>query len=281
MLVPAKIHEFRQIRKTVDSNLTWGFVPTMGYLHEGHLSLVRRARSENDKVAVSIYVNPTQFSPGEDLESYPRDLDRDLDLLKKAGADVVFTPTDDELYPAGFQTFVTVSKITLALEGAARPTHFQGVTTIVAKLINIVQPVRAYFGQKDGQQCAVVQQMIRDLNFDIELIICPTVREEDGLAMSSRNKYLSTDERLAAPILFKALEAAQKAHAEGERNGQLLRKIMAGIISAESLARIDYVSVADPITLVELDQIEDGVILSTAVFFGKTRLIDNILIAKP
>ena len=279
MIVTSEIREVRSTRET-DKGLSWGFVPTMGYLHDGHLSLVRRARAENERVAVSIYVNPTQFAPNEDLASYPRDLARDLKLLQEAGVDIVFTPADNELYPAGFQTAVIVSKTAKPLEGASRPTHFQGVATIVAKLFNITKPARTYFGQKDAQQCVVVQQMIRDLDFEIEMVVCPTVREGDNLAMSSRNKYLSPAERQSAPALYQALLAAQTAYLDGERDGRVLRGIMTDIIGAEPLARIDYVSAADPMTLSELDQINNGVLLSTAVFFGQTRLIDNIRIVK-
>ena len=277
MIVTPYINEVRTNRLSTGAEVSWGFIPTMGYLHEGHLSLVRRAGLENDKVIVSIYINPTQFSPTEDLASYPRDLDRDLRLLQDAGVDIVFTPSDDELYPDDFQTFVTVNRSAKPLEGASRPTHFQGVTTVVAKLFNIVQPQRVYFGQKDAQQCVVVRQMIKDLNFDLEMVVCPTVREADGLALSSRNRYLSEEERRIAPVLFKALSTAREAYLAGERNGQTLRNIMSDFIGNEPLARIDYVSAADPISLKEINQIKQGVLLSLAVFFGKTRLIDNIL----
>ncbi|RMG90423.1 MAG: pantoate--beta-alanine ligase [Chloroflexi bacterium] len=279
MIVTPDIQQVRNIRHA-DPTLTWGFVPTMGYLHEGHLSLVRQARAENDRVAVSIYVNPTQFAPHEDLDSYPRDLERDLALLRAENVDLVFTPDDSIMYPPDFQTYVTVEKVTQPLEGASRPTHFRGVATVVAKLFNIVQPTRAYFGQKDAQQTVVLKQMVRDLNFDLELIVCPTVREADGLAMSSRNAYLSPAERKAATVLYRALSQAKVAFEQGERNGERLRTLMREIIEAEPLARLDYVSVADRRTLAELDEVGKGALLSMAVFIGKTRLIDNMLVGE-
>jgi pantoate--beta-alanine ligase len=252
----------------------------MGYLHEGHLSLVRRAREENGRVAASIYVNPTQFAPTEDLSSYPRDLERDLALLEAENVDLVFTPSDEIMYPTDFQTTILLSDVTKPLEGASRPTHFAGVATVVAKLFNIIQPDRAYFGQKDAQQAVVLRQMVRDLNFDLELIVCPIVREPDGLAMSSRNKYLSPDERKAALILSQSLQQAQSAFEQGERDANTLRRIMTDLITAEPLARLDYVSAANPNTLVELKQIEEKALLSMAVFIGKTRLIDNLLVSE-
>lgn len=277
MIVTSQIDEIRSVRHA-SPELTWGLVPTMGYLHEGHLSLVERASAENDLVAVSIYVNPTQFAPSEDLASYPRDLDRDLALLREHNVDLVFVPGDTIMYPAGSQTFVTVDDISKPLEGASRPTHFRGVTTIVAKLFIIIQPTRAYFGQKDAQQAAVLRRMVLDLNFNLEMVICPIVREEDGLAKSSRNKYLSSDQRTAATILSRALKQAEQAFGSGERQGSALRNMMIAYVQKEPLARIDYVSAADPQTLQELNQIENGVLLSMAIFFGQTRLIDNILI---
>jgi pantoate--beta-alanine ligase len=277
MIIAASIEEVRQVR-WADPALSWGFVPTMGYLHAGHLSLVQRARHENDRVAVSIYVNPTQFAPTEDLSTYPRDLERDLALLKAAGTDLVFTPSNAVMYPADCQTAVIVRDVSQPLEGAARPTHFTGVATVVSKLFNIVQPTRAYFGQKDAQQTVVLRQMVRDLNINLDFVVCPTVREPDGLAMSSRNVYLSPAERRAATVLYRALSAAQAAVSAGQRQAEALRQLMTEIISAEPLARIDYVSAADPLTLRELTQVNSGVLLSTAVFFGRTRLIDNILV---
>jgi pantoate--beta-alanine ligase len=252
----------------------------MGFLHDGHLSLVRRAREENGRVAVSIYVNPTQFAPTEDLSSYPRDLERDLALLRAENVDLVFTPSDDIMYPPDFQTSILLSNVTKPLEGASRPTHFAGVATIVAKLFNIVQPDRAYFGQKDAQQTIVLRQMVRDLNYNLELIICPIVREPDGLAMSSRNKYLTLDERKAALVLSRALQQAEAAVAAGEQDANVLRHIMIELITTEPLARLNYVSVANLRTLAELDQIEDQALLSLAVFIGQTRLIDNLIVGE-
>ncbi|MBK7896581.1 MAG: pantoate--beta-alanine ligase [Candidatus Promineifilaceae bacterium] len=277
MIVTDKIDEVRQHR-WADPSLTWGFVPTMGYLHAGHLSLVQLSLAGNERTAVSIYVNPTQFAPTEDLSSYPRNLEGDLAMLEKAGVDLVFTPSDALMYPPGFQTTVSLSQVTQPLEGSSRPSHFTGVATIVAKLFNIVQPTRAYFGQKDAQQTIVLRQMVRDLNFNVEMVIGPTSREPDGLAMSSRNALLSAENRAAAPVLYRALSAARAAYEAGERSGELLRETMRGMITAVPQAKIDYVSAADPRTLEELDKVEEGVLLSTAVFFGKTRLIDNILI---
>lgn len=276
MVITSSITELRQ-QRWQQPDASWGFVPTMGYLHEGHLSLARRARAENNFVAVSIYVNPTQFAPTEDLSSYPRDLERDLALLRGEGVDLVFTPGDLLMYPPGFQTYVTVEKITTVLEGASRPTHFRGVTTVVAKLFNLVQPTRAYFGQKDFQQSVVVRQMAADLNFNLEVIVCPTVREADGLALSSRNKYLTPPQRQAATVLSRALRHGLALLDEGERSGRIIHRAMQDIIEAESLARLDYASVAHPLTLQELDKVENMAVLSTAVFIGKTRLIDNML----
>jgi len=267
-----------RIRRWSDPALSWGFVPTMGYLHEGHLSLVRRARSENDRVAVSIFVNPTQFGPNEDLSSYPRDLNRDLSMLEQEAVDMVFVPDKDTIYPPGYQTTVTVEQVSKPLEGASRPTHFQGVATVVAKLFNIVQPTRAYFGQKDAQQAVVISQMVKDLNFNLELVVCPIVREPDGLAMSSRNIRLTAEQRKAAPVLHRSLQTAVAQIYHGERQADIVRGLMTNIIEEESLARLDYVSVAHPFTLEELETIEDQALCSLAVFFGNVRLIDNMLI---
>ncbi|GIK54478.1 MAG: pantoate--beta-alanine ligase [Chloroflexi bacterium] len=278
MIVTGDIVEVRQIR-WADPTGHWGLVPTMGYLHEGHLSLVRRAKEENGYTAVTIFVNPTQFAPTEDLSSYPRNLERDLALLAAEEVDLVFTPADAIMYPPDFQTTVTVGQVSKPLEGTSRPTHFQGVATVVAKLFNIIQPTRAYFGQKDAQQTVVLRQMVRDLNFNVEMIICPTVREADGLAMSSRNAYLTPEQRQAATVLYRALTAASNAYAQGERSGGRLRQIMSTTVATEPLARLDYASAADPLTLQELEQVESGVLFSLAVFFGKTRLIDNMVIA--
>ena len=277
MQVVETVSEVRRIRRGLDG--AWGLVPTMGFLHEGHLSLVERARLENDHVGVSIFVNPTQFGPTEDLAAYPRDLERDLRLLEDAGAGLVWTPPVEEVYPPGFQTYVTVENVTKPLEGAARPTHFRGVATVVAKLFNVFQPDRAYFGQKDAQQSVVIRQMVRDLDFPLEVIICPIVREHDGLAKSSRNIYLAPEQRAAAPVLYRALLTAELAWNAGERDGERLRKVMLDVLCAEPLAQVDYVSAADPRTLAELGQAAGGVLLSMAVRVGRARLIDNLLLS--
>lgn len=255
---------------------TWGLVPTMGYLHRGHLALVQRARAENDFVAVSIFVNPTQFAPDEDFDAYPRDLQRDLEQLERERVDLIFAPRRETLYPPNFQTSVVVSEITQPLEGASRPGHFQGVTTIVAKLFNIVQPHRAYFGQKDAQQVVVVKRMVHDLNFNVRIVVCPIVREADGLAMSSRNTRLSPAERAAAPVLYRALSFARDAIQDGVRDANELRKMMVVTIEDEPLAHLDYVSVAHPQTLQELERVQGRALLSGAIFVGNVRLIDNI-----
>jgi pantoate--beta-alanine ligase len=257
---------------------TVGLVPTMGYLHAGHISLARRAREECDRVVVSLFVNPTQFGPGEDLSKYPRDLERDLGLLEAAGVDLVWTPTPEVMYPPGFQTWVTVEELTTGLEGAVRPTHFRGVTTVVAKLFNAVQPDKAYFGQKDAQQAAVIRRMTRDLDFPIQVVVCPTMREPDGLAMSSRNTYLRPEERRAAAVLYRALSAAQSAFEKGERNAETLRRLVAETVKAEPLAQLQYVSCADYDTLHELETVRGKALLSMAVHLGKTRLIDNFVL---
>lgn len=256
---------------------TVGFVPTMGYLHEGHLSLIRRAREECNHVIVSIFVNPTQFGPKEDLSKYPRDLERDLRLIEPY-TDLVWTPSAEIMYPPGYQTWVEVEAVTQPLEGAMRPGHFKGVTTIVAKLFNGVQPHKAYFGQKDAQQVAVIRQMVRDLNFPIEIVVCPITREPDGLAMSSRNVYLDADQRKAATVLFRSLSAAQEAYEEGERDAEKLRQAMKSVLTTEPLAQTQYVSCADYDTLEELDTVKGKALLSMAVFMGKTRLIDNFVL---
>jgi len=255
-----------------------GFVPTMGYLHDGHISLVKHACSQSASVVVSIFVNPTQFAPTDDLDAYPRDLERDAALLQEAGANLLWVPTPEVMYPPGFQTWVNVEKITQPLEGEKRPGHFRGVTTVVTKLFNAVQPQKAFFGQKDAQQAAVIRQMVRDLNMPIEILIKPIVRERDGLAMSSRNTYLNPEERQAALVLSKSLAAAKSAYESGERDAQTIRKIMEEIINAEPLARLEYASCADYDTLEELEIISEKALLSMAVFVGKTRLIDNLIL---
>ena len=268
------LEELREVRKRLLEPV--GLVPTMGYLHEGHISLANRARAECASVVASIFVNPTQFGPEEDLDSYPRDTPKDLKMLKAAGVDMVWMPSPEEMYPEGFQTWVEVEEISKPLEGAMRPGHFRGVTTVVSKLLNGVLPQKAYFGQKDAQQAAVIKQMTKDLNFPIEIVVCPTVREGDGLAMSSRNIYLNKEERKAATVLYRTLRAAEKVYNDGERNGDSLREIMEETIKTEPLARVQYVSCADTNTLLELDKVTNGALLSMAVFVGKTRLIDNM-----
>ena len=256
---------------------TVGLVPTMGYLHEGHLALIRRAREECDHVVVSIFVNPTQFGPKEDLSKYPRDLERDLRLIEPY-SDLVWTPSAEVMYPQGYQTWVEVEAMTRPLEGAMRPGHFRGVTTVVAKLFNSVQPHKAYFGQKDAQQVAVIRQMVRDLNFPLEIVVCRTMREPDGLAMSSRNVYLDAEQRKAATVLFRSLSAAKDAYEKGERDAEKLRQVMKEVLAGETLAQMQYVSCADYDTLEELDVIKGKALLSMAVFLGKTRLIDNFVL---
>jgi pantoate--beta-alanine ligase len=268
--------DLRSIRPTFPGKV--GLVPTMGYLHEGHLSLIRRARAECDHVVVSIFVNPTQFGPKEDLSRYPRDLDRDLGLIEPLGVDLVWIPTAGIMYPKGYQTWVEVETVTRPLEGVRRPGHFRGVTTVVAKLFNGVQPQRAYFGQKDAQQAAVIRQMTRDLNFPIEIVVCPIVREPDGLAMSSRNVYLDAEERKAARVLYRSLNAAKNVYHNGERNAEELRRIMREVIATEPLAQMQYISCADYNTLDELETVTGKTLLSMAVFIGKTRLIDNLVL---
>lgn len=276
MHVVQAISDVRRLRRELTGR--WGLVPTMGFLHRGHIALVERARAENQRVGVSIFVNPTQFGPTEDLAAYPRDLARDLALLEEAGADLVWTPAAETVYPPGFQTYITVEEVARPLEGAVRPGHFRGVATVVAKLFNVFQPDRAYFGQKDAQQVAVIRRMAHDLDFPLEIVVCPTVREADGLALSSRNTYLTPEQRTAAPVLYRALGAARTAWQAGEYDGEQLRYILRAVLAAEPLAHPDYVSAAAPATLVELGDASDGVLLSLAVRVGKARLIDNLLL---
>jgi pantoate--beta-alanine ligase len=253
-----------------------GFVPTMGFFHEGHLSLIRRAKAENEFVVVSIFVNPMQFGIGEDYETYPRDLEKDNKLAESAGANVIFHPSVQEMYPQSFKTYVEVEEITLKLCGASRPGHFRGVATIVSKLFNIVKPDRAYFGQKDAQQVAVIQQMVGDLNMDIEIVPCAIVREADGLAMSSRNTYLNEGERKAALVLSRSLFQAEAVIRNGERDAKRLKELITGTIKAEQKASIEYVEIVDALTLEESEKIQGEIFIALAVKFGKTRLIDNI-----
>jgi pantoate--beta-alanine ligase len=272
------IAEVRAIRRLLSGSS--GFVPTMGALHEGHLSLVQAARRENDTVFVSIFVNPTQFGPNEDLSAYPRDMDRDLSLLRVEGVDYVFTPSVEEIYPAGFETSVCVGSVAEPLEGAHRPGHFPGVATVVLKLLNIVQPNRAYFGRKDAQQLAVIRKTVKDLDLAVEIVPGPTIREPDGLALSSRNVYLSPTERGAATVLWQALSLATEIWMRGARDAEQIRSRMRELIEGEELARIDYISVTDPETLQELDRIHGPALVSLAVHIGRTRLIDNIVLGE-
>jgi pantoate--beta-alanine ligase len=274
--IVASIAEFRKLRKELESPV--GFVPTMGYLHEGHLSLVRQAKAENPSAVASIFVNPTQFGPKEDFARYPRDPERDLALLEKAGTDVVFMPTAEAMYPPGFNSWVEVGGLTEKLEGAARPGHFRGVATVVAKLFGIVQPDRAYFGQKDAQQLLVIRKMVKDLDMGIEIIAASTVREPDGLAMSSRNTYLNAEERKQAAVLYQSLKLAQQLYAGGEKDAGAIKKQMTALIQKQPLADIEYISIADSETLDELDKVKPPALVSMAVRFGKTRLIDNVVL---
>jgi len=251
------------------------FVPTMGFLHEGHVALMREGKGRGDYLVVSIFVNPTQFGVGEDYEDYPRDLEGDTEKVSSAGGDIIFTPSTKEMYPSGYQTFVAVEKVTQKLCGASRPTHFQGVTTVVAKLFNIVKPQVAIFGEKDYQQLVTIRQMTRDLNFAIEIIGMPIIREEDGLAMSSRNKYLSPEERKQALCLFSALNQVEKLFQGGEKNPKKLIDRAAEIIRVQPVATIDYVKVCHPETIEDLEWIDDKALMTLAVKIGKTRLIDN------
>lgn len=272
----SSIPELRLARRSLTGAV--GFVPTMGALHAGHLSLVKAARAECASVVVSIFVNPTQFGAQEDLSRYPRDLPRDLAMLEKAGVDLVWTPGEEIMYPPGFQTWVEVEALTRRLEGELRSGHFRGVTTVVAKLFNAVLPDKAYFGQKDAQQAAVIQRMTKDLDFPIEIVVCPTLREADGLAMSSRNAYLDPAQRKAATILFRALSAARAAYENGERDAGQLRAVVSEAVATEPLARLQYVSCADAGSLEELATVDGKVLLSMAVIMGKTRLIDNFVL---
>jgi pantoate--beta-alanine ligase len=280
MRIVESVQELRELRWAEDAWLTWGLVPTMGALHAGHLSLVRRARAENDRVGVSIFVNPIQFNQRADLEKYPRQLAHDCAMLDAEGVDLVWAPPESEVYPPDYQTYVSVEEVTQPLEGASRPGHFRGVATVVAKLFNVFEPTRAYFGQKDAQQVAVIRQMVRDLAFHLDIVACPIVREPDGLAMSSRNTLLNPDERKAAVVLYQSLRAAQAEWERGQRNADHLRAALRAVLDAEPLARVDYVSAADPITLQEISGEAEHALLSMAVFVGTTRLIDNVVLGE-
>jgi len=257
-----------------------GVVPTMGYLHEGHLSLIRIAKEKSDVVITTIFVNPLQFAPNEDYDKYPRDLERDVKLAQSAGCDIIFHPSVEEMYPENFLTYVEVEKLTKVLEGEFRPTHFRGVTTVVAKLFNITKPHIAVFGQKDAQQALIIKQMVRDLNFDIEIIVAPIVRESDGLAMSSRNVYLSESERKDATVLYQSLKLAEKLIEESERNSGVIISKMEELIKSKPTAKIDYIAIVDPNTLEKVENLSEGkeYLIALAVRIGSTRLIDNTLV---
>lgn len=267
-----------QVNKWKKEGLTIGFVPTMGYLHEGHRSLIEAARANNDKVVVSIFVNPMQFAPTEDLESYPRDLEKDAKLCEEVGVDLLFHPEPSEMYTDGFCSYVDMNGLTTELCGRTRPIHFRGVQTVVLKLFNIVKPDRAYFGQKDAQQLAVIKRMVTDLNVDVEVIGCPIIREADGLAKSSRNTYLNPEERKAALILSKSLKLGYELIKNGETDSKAVIKAISDSISTEPLAKIDYVDVVDFGTITPVDKIGKSVLVAIAVYIGKTRLIDNFII---
>ena len=272
----SKVSEVREyIKAWKKEGFSVGFVPTMGYLHEGHKSLIEKAAQENDKVVVSIFVNPTQFGPNEDLSTYPRDIERDKKLCMEGGTSLIFNPEPSEMYLEGAATYVNVDNLTEGLCGAKRPGHFSGVCTVVSKLFNIVSPDKAYFGEKDAQQLAVIKRMVRDLNFDVQIVGCPIIREEDGLAKSSRNKYLSGEERMAAVVLSESLNRAKKLLNEGVREADIIKSAIVEEISSEISARIDYVEVVDSLSLETVEKIEKAILVAIAVFIGKTRLIDN------
>ena len=260
--------------------LTVGFVPTMGFLHEGHKSLIRKSASQNDRTVVSVFVNPIQFGPNEDLEAYPRDLNRDMKAVEESGGDLIFNPEPEEMYPGHFTSFIDTTETTELLCGAVRPVHFRGVCTVVGKLFNIVTPDRAYFGQKDAQQLATVKRFVRDLNFPVEIVACPIVREADGLAKSSRNTYLNPEERKAALILSQSLKKGREAIEQGERDSQKVIGIIRENLQTEPLARIDYVEVVDFENIQRTPVIEGETLVAIAVYIGKTRLIDNFIVNK-
>lgn len=266
-----------QIKEWKDQGLSVGLVPSMGYLHEGHASLMKAAVSQMDKVAVSVFVNPTQFGPNEDYDSYPRDLDHDIAICEEQGVDLIFHPSVEEMYGKNYNTYVTMETLGDELCGKSRPIHFRGVCTVVTKLFNILTPDKAFFGQKDAQQLAIIKRMVKDLNMNLEIVGCPIIREEDGLAKSSRNTYLSPEERQAALILSKTIFMGQKMVEEGERDVKTLLDAMKANIETEPLARIDYVEVVDGETMQKVDRIEESVLVAMAVYIGNTRLIDNFI----
>lgn len=278
MQIVKTIEEVRAIvRAWREAGLSVGLVPTMGFLHEGHQSLIARSVADNDRTVVSVFVNPIQFGPTEDLEAYPRDIEHDKALVEATGGDLIFNPEPEEMYPPHFTTFVDTAETTELLCGARRAGHFRGVCTVVSKLFNIVGPDRAYFGQKDAQQLATVRRFVRDLNFNIEIVACPIVREEDGLAKSSRNTYLSTEERKAALVLSRSLRQAQAAVENGERRAKVVVDIIADCLKQEPLARVDYIEVVDLDNVQRVEKIEENTLVAIAVYIGKTRLIDNFI----
>ena len=275
MQIVSTVEEVRkQVKKWREEGLSVGLVPTMGYLHEGHKSLIDKAVEQNDRVVVSVFVNPIQFGPNEDLATYPRDLERDAALCENAGANLIFHPEPENMYESDFCSFIDMDGLTKGLCGKTRPTHFRGVCTVVGKLFNIVEPDRAYFGQKDAQQLAIIRKMVQDLNFDIQIVGCPIIREEDGLAKSSRNTYLSAEERKAALCLSRAVKTGQEAICKGIKAEEVLSKMRA-VIEAEPLAKIDYVSMVDALDMQPVESVEKDVLVAMAVYIGKTRLIDN------
>ena len=278
MQIVATVEEVRaQVRAWRQEGLSVGLVPTMGYLHEGHKSLIDKAVEQNDRVVVSVFVNPIQFGPGEDLATYPRDLDRDAALCENAGANLIFHPESENMYFDDFCTYIDMDGLTKGLCGKTRPTHFRGVCTVVGKLFNIVQPDRAYFGQKDAQQLAVIRRMVRDLNFNLEIVGCPIIREEDGLAKSSRNTYLSPEERKAAVILHKGLTCGEELANQGEKNANVVKAAIREVIESEPLAKIDYIEIVDFDNMQEIETLERPFLAAVAVYIGKTRLIDNFI----
>lgn len=279
MQITGKISDVRsQVKEWKKEGLTVGFVPTMGYLHEGHASLMKRAKAECDKVVASIFVNPMQFGVNEDLDSYPRDLEADSKLCESIGVDLIFHPEVEEMYAQGFCSFVDMNGLTKELCGKSRPVHFRGVCTVVNKLFNIVTPDKAFFGQKDAQQLAVIRRMVKDLNMDIEIVGCPIIREEDGLAKSSRNTYLNEEERKAALILSQTIRLGEKLVADGVKDAKELVAAMKANIEKEPLAKIDYVEAVNMDNIEKVDTIEPGTLVAMAVFIGKTRLIDNFIV---
>lgn len=266
-----------QVKEWKANGLSVGFVPTMGYLHEGHASLIKAAKRDNDRVVVSIFVNPMQFGPAEDLASYPRDLKKDSELCESLGVDLIFHPEPEEMYHKGFSSYVDMSVLTEELCGLSRPVHFRGVCTVVSKLFNIVKPDRAYFGQKDAQQLAIIRHMVDDLNMDVEVISCPIIREEDGLAKSSRNTYLSEAERKAALVLSRSINLGRNMAENGESNAEAITSAMKELIGKEPLARIDYVKAVDGLTMQQIKTVQKPMLVAIAVYIGKTRLIDNFI----